>query len=56
MATGFHDAAMPEDLTTVWMCHHMGNNECGSETSWIQLNPTNLLYNWDMVYSYWFGA
>ena len=48
-----HDAAMPEDLTTVWMCHQMGNGLCGPETPWIQVEPLNLFRAWDWVILYW---
>lgn len=48
-----HDAAMPEDLTTVWMCHQMGNGLCGPETPWIQFEPANLFRAWDWVILYW---
>lgn len=48
-----HDAAMPEDLTTVWMCNQMGNDLCGPETPWIQVEPLNLFRAWDWVILYW---
>lgn len=50
-----HDAAMPEDLTTLWACSLQGNGLCGPDTPWIQFAPANLFYNWDMVIQWWLG-
>jgi len=51
-----HDAAMPEDLTTMWMCHQMGNQLCGPDTPWIQFAPANIFYGWDQVVLFWWGV